>query len=100
MTLGLIARPWTVRGGVHRGPGTDLAGFDEPGYAVITWSYVLSPEGKGTVVTTRTTVRCTDEPSRRRFLRYWRIVRPFSGVIRRESLRLLRRRVERQAATG
>lgn len=100
LAMGLIAQPWRLRGGVHRGDADDLDSFDDPGHAVITWTYRLEPAGSGTDVTTRTTVRCTDDVSRRRFRRYWRLVGPFSALIRRESLRLLRRRVEHLQQAG
>jgi hypothetical protein len=45
-------------------------------------------------VATETRIVCTDEASRRAFLRYWRVIRPFSGLIRLEMLRLLRNAAE------
>jgi hypothetical protein len=42
------------------------------------------------ILTTETRVRCTDPAIRRAFLRYWRVIRPFSGLVRREALRLAR----------
>lgn len=94
LVLGLVAQPWRLTGGIRRGDVGDLDTFDEPGHAVISWSYLVDPTRGGCRLTTRTTVRCTDDVSRRRFMRYWRIVGPFSGLIRRESLRLVARRVE------
>jgi len=41
-------------------------------------------------VATETRIRCTDDASRRAFLRYWRVIRPFSGLIRMEMLRSIR----------
>jgi hypothetical protein len=43
-------------------------------------------------LTTETRVRCTDERSRRAFARYWYVIRPFSGLVRRSWLRAARRR--------
>jgi hypothetical protein len=51
-----------------------------------------------TVLTTETRVLCTDEGARRRFRRYWALIRPGSGAIRVAWLRAIRRRAERQAA--
>lgn len=100
IVLGLVARPWTWRGGVIHTGEVDLDGFADPGFAVITWSYDMAPTESGSFVRTRTAVRCTDDESRRRFRRYWRLVGPFSSVIRRETLRLLRRQVERRRDSG
>lgn len=100
LLLGLVAQPWRLRGGIHGGDIDDLDTFDEPGHAVISWSYRVAPIPTGTEVTTRTTVRCTDDASRARFMRYWRVVGPFSGIIRRESLRLVHQRVEQLRDSG
>jgi hypothetical protein len=54
-------------------------------------------EGR-TVLTTETRVLCTDPGARRRFRRYWALIRPASGAIRVAGLRAIRRRAERQAA--
>ncbi len=40
----------------------------------------------GTQLTTETRIAATDEVARRRFLRYWRVVGPFSALIRRRWL--------------
>jgi hypothetical protein len=41
----------------------------------------------GTLLSTETRVAAADEAARRAFARYWRVVGPFSGVIRRRWLR-------------
>ncbi len=48
-------------------------------------------------LTTETRVHVADRAARRKFARYWRIVRPFSGLIRIELLRTVRRRAETAA---
>jgi hypothetical protein len=40
-------------------------------------------------------VACTDPSSARRFGRYWRLIRPASGAIRRSWLTAIKRRAER-----
>ena len=49
---------------------------------------------EGSLVATETRVRCTDAASLRSFRRYWRVIRPFSGLVRREALRAIRRTAE------
>ena len=46
------------------------------------------------VLTTETRVHVPDAGSRRKFARYWRVVRPFSGLIRRRLLHAAKRRAE------
>jgi hypothetical protein len=42
-------------------------------------------------------VACTDASSARRFARYWRLIRPASGAIRRSWLAAIKRRAEQHA---
>lgn len=90
LVLGLIARPWTPLGGVRRLDADGFRRFDQPGYARIGWSFLIEPDGVGSRLVTETRVRCTDARSRRRFRTYWRLVGPFSGVIRREALAIIK----------
>jgi peroxiredoxin len=46
------------------------------------------------VLSTETRVHVADPESRRKFERYWRVVRPFSGLIRTQVLRAAKRRAE------
>ena len=70
----------------------DLAAFDEPGWLEFGMEFVLeSLGGDRTVVTTSTLCAATDEMAHRRFARYWRVIRPFSGLLRLDTLAALGR---------
>ncbi|HEX8272578.1 MAG TPA: hypothetical protein VF615_07985 [Longimicrobiaceae bacterium] len=95
LLLGLVGRFWRTDGGIVQVSAEDWREWERPGYAKAAWSFTLAPGVDGTVrLATETRVRCTDGESRRRFLRYWRVVGPFSGLIRRDMLRSLRRAAE------
>jgi len=47
-----------------------------------------------TEVATETRVQCADDTARRRFLPYWYLIRPASGIIRHAMLREIRRTAE------
>jgi hypothetical protein len=79
IVLALQGRFWRLRGG----------GSEPPAAAVVDFR-VDSGE-----LTTETRVHVPDARSRRRFARYWRIVRPFSGLTRTAVLRAAKRRAER-----
>jgi hypothetical protein len=68
--------------------------FDVAGYAKAVWNFSLREEKTGTRLTTETRIKCTDMTSRRRFGFYWAIVRPFSGLIRMQMLKAIKRRAE------
>ena len=52
------------------------------------------PQGDRCLLSTETRVHAADNATRRRFGRYWRLIRPFSGLIRIVFLRAARRRAE------
>lgn len=89
LVLGAVGQPWRLRGGNN--PGGDFATFNRPGYAKMAINWRL----EGTTLSTETRVLATDAAARRKFRRYWLVIRPFSGLIRRVWLRAIRRRAER-----
>lgn len=73
----------------------DFLSFDEPGYAKAAISFLVRPERGGSRVTTETRVLGTSTEATRALLRYWRAIRPGSGLIRRSWLAAIRRRAVR-----
>jgi len=101
LVFGAIGQPWRLAGG--RGAavagGDDFAAFDQAGYAKLAANFRLAPTAGGSAIqlTTETRVACTDPASARRFARYWWLIRPASGAIRRGWLVAIKRRTERSA---
>jgi hypothetical protein len=95
LVAGVVGRFWTADGGIHRLGATEFAGFEEPGFAKAVVNFHAGAVPGGTLLTTETRIRCTDEASRRSFRRYWRVVMPGSAAIRHAWLRAIRRRAER-----
>lgn len=94
IALGLVGRFWSLSGTRCRVTAEEFAVFDKPGYAKAVWNFSLIEKAETTRLATETRVRCLDDASRRRFRVYWALIAPFSGLIRREALRLIRRRSE------
>ncbi|HEV8250638.1 MAG TPA: hypothetical protein VGQ15_11755 [Gaiellaceae bacterium] len=92
LVYGAIGQPWRLRGGDS--PAADFAAFDRPGYAKLAINWRLD----GATLSTETRVLLTDDASRRAFRRYWLVIRPFSGLIRRVWLRAIARRAARREA--
>jgi hypothetical protein len=80
VVVGAAGRPWTPRGG--------LVTFDKagPGQVRMLLEVSATPVGDGAMLYTETRVAAMDDRSRRAFRRYWLVVGPFSGVIRRRWL--------------
>jgi uncharacterized protein YndB with AHSA1/START domain len=100
LVVGAIGQPWRLAGGrgVAVAGGEEFAAFDRAGYAKMAANFRLAPTAGGGAVrlSTETRVACTDASSARRFARYWRLVRPASGAIRRSWLAAIKRRAERR----
>lgn len=84
-----IGRFWTPSGGLGKVTGKEqFLGFEEPGYAKAAFNFRIEDGG----FSTETRIAGTDARSRRLFGLYWLLIRPGSGLIRREWLRALDRR--------
>lgn len=89
-----VGRPWAP-GGVpaprladQLDPVEFFVDFSVPGWAKM----ILNFRADAGELTTETRVLLTDDGSRRAFRRYWLVIRPFSGVIRRRWLAAIVRR--------
>ena len=67
--------------------------FKDPGYAKAVMSFLVRAEGRGSRLITETRIGTTDPAAARSFRRYWRLVRPGSGLIRRSWLAAVHRRI-------
>ena len=88
IAFGAIGRFWGGETEWRTISAAEFAGFDRPGVAKIACSFSLRPVGAGrTMVTYESRTRATDAESRRKFLRYWRLVSPGVGFVMRSMLR-------------
>jgi hypothetical protein len=95
LVLGIVGKFWQLSSGVHRMESDQFTGFDEPGFAKAAWNFVVVERaGGGSTVTTETRIACTDAEARRNFGWYWRLIGPFSALIRRIMLRDIKRCAE------
>jgi hypothetical protein len=94
--LGLTGQFWRVRGG-DGGPSprtvNEFLAYDRPDACKAVIDFRVGPS----LLSTETRVHVPDPASRRKFRRYWRLIRPFSGLIRTMFLRAARRRAEAPA---
>lgn len=95
LLLGLVGRFWTPTGELRRLDRDGYRTFNKPGFAKAAWNFSLSEQSDGFVVLeTETRVLCLDDVSRGRFRLYWLLIGKFSGLIRREILRAVKRNAE------
>jgi hypothetical protein len=94
-------RPWPR--GDRPPPALDryrFPGFFEPGWVKVAMDIRLARERTGTRLSTETRIQATDRRARRAFAAYWLLIRPGSGLVRRELLRAIARRAEHRTASG
>jgi hypothetical protein len=93
---GAVCQPWLADVVFRAVPPADFAGYGEPDLVKIAWTLEALPLGPArTRFSTETRVAATDQAARRKFLRYWRFVRPGVVLIRVFLLRGLRRSAEK-----
>ncbi len=95
IVFGLIGRFWTHSAQIQSVTVDTFVEFHQQGYAKAVGNIAFIPQGAGIVrVTTETRVYCPDDTSRGDFRLYWLLIGPFSGIIRKEWLRLIKQHAE------
>ena len=88
--LGVTGKFWRPIDNITPTTASDYDGEVPAGLARALWNYTLSEDDGTTRLATETRIRCGDAASRTKFLAYWTLVRPFSGLIRILILRKMR----------
>ena len=98
--FGTVVQPWKAVTDDQPAPQVEagrFAAFDTPGYVKVAFNIRVEPYGSGrALITTETRTAATDPASLRRFARYWMLVGPFSALIRRLTLRIVKSDAERR----
>ncbi len=82
---GAVTRPWQRRPQRRDIASlTEFTGFQEPGWTKYLTDFHLRPCNGGVQLTTETRGYSTDTRARHRFAPYWALIRPASGLIRRD----------------
>jgi hypothetical protein len=101
IVMGAVTRPWEPNVSFHALPPDQFAAFAEPGFVKIAWTLRADPvDDSASIFRTETRAVATDPIARARFRRYWAFVSPGVRLIRRLSLRPLKRVAERRARTA
>lgn len=98
VVVGAVTKPWEPEVTFHALPPAQFAAFAEPDFVKIVWTLRVDPADEGgSIFRTETRAVATDATARARFRRYWSLVSPGIALIRRLSLRPLKREAERRA---
>jgi len=95
LVVGIIGKFWTPAGHLQKFDPEEFKDFDQVGFAKATWNFsVKTIEKEKTRLITETRIKALDEKSRAKFGFYWTFVGPFSGLIRTEMLKIVKRKCE------
>lgn len=97
LLLGLAGKFWTIGGAMQKVNADNFREFDKKGFAKAVWNFSVEGDANESLLTTETRVRCLDDASRRSFGFYWTFIQPFSGLIRREMLKIVKKKAELSA---
>ena len=97
IVIGLIGQFWKANGNLQKFEPLEFITFDKPNFLKGAWNFKIDQkEVNSCSLSTETRVFCTDGISKRRFSKYWFVVKPFSGLIRMEMLRAIKKSAERK----
>jgi hypothetical protein len=98
LVVGAVTKPWEANVTFQALPPDEFAAFSQADFVKIAWTLRADPVDEGTsVFRTETRAIATDANARARFRRYWAFASPGIALIRRLSLRPLKRDAERRA---
>jgi len=101
IVVGAVTRPWEPNVTFRALPPDEFAAFAQPGFVKIAWTLRADPVDDVTsIFRTETRAVATDPTARARFRRYWAFASPGIALIRRLSLRPLKREAERRTAVA
>lgn len=93
--LGLIGQFWKTKGNLQSFEADEFISFRDDRFAKATWSFEILPTSQDEIVLeTETRIQCINENVRKNFGRYWFFIQPFSGLIRMEILKIIKRKAE------
>ena len=98
IVIGVVGQFWKLTGNIRRDVMPEkFSEFYEPGFAKAAWNFQLKEDKDGeTQLSTETRIQCFGDDSKKKFKRYWRLIGPFSGVIRKEILKIVKRSAEQE----
>lgn len=92
IAFGVIGRFWSGETVWEQTTPEGFREFDKPGFARIACNFSLREYGEGkTLISYECRTRATSADARKGFMRYWRPLSPFIGMVLRAQLRLIAR---------
>ena len=98
LVVGAVTKPWEPNVIFHALPPEEFAVYSQQGFVKIAWTLRADPvDDQTSIFRTETRAMATDASARARFRRYRALASPGIALIRRLSLRPLKREAEQRA---
>ncbi len=94
LIIGLIGQFWKASGNLQVFKPEEFKDWNQREFLKGTWNFQLIQEGNAIRLETETRVQCLGDKALQKFKRYWFFIRPFSGLIRKEILRGIKKKAE------
>ena len=100
LVLGSVGRPWRPDYEPTYVSASAFAGFQEPGFAKIAWSWIVKPLGSGqSLLATEWRTQLTDDEARARVRRDWTVASKGVRLLARVGLARIKADCEREVTT-
>ncbi|SRR6266702_1232988 len=96
IVFGVVGRFWKPDSGIITGlSAEEIIAFHTGGYAKAVWNFAIMAESERmSRLSTETRIQAFGRSARWKFRAYWLVVGPFSGMIRKEMLALIKHNAE------
>jgi hypothetical protein len=95
MIIGLIGQFWKLNGNLQSFHPSEFKSFNSHDFLKATWSFkLISQSPTSTKLETETRVMCLGNAAFKKFSRYWFLIHPFSGLIRKHILKSIKAKAE------
>ncbi|ADY57603.1 hypothetical protein Sgly_3341 [Syntrophobotulus glycolicus DSM 8271] len=95
IVIGLEGRFWTRNPAMREIDGESFLSPQSRDVARVAWNFFIEEKASGkSVLTTETRISCLNQDVLKKFQRYWFVIRPWSGLIRKHMLKEIRRQAE------
>lgn len=95
--IGLIGQFWKPNGNLQLFCPEEFRKFSIDDFLKAVWNFEIIQLQDYCLLETETRIQCLGKNAKRRFSRYWFFIRPFSGLIRKEILKSIKRNAEMAA---
>lgn len=97
LVLGLVGTFTSLTGGLINVPPAEFRAFNQPGVIKAVWNFAVADIGQGkTRVVSEIRAAGTDAHGTAKIEKFWGMIKPSVGMIRKEILKLIKKQAERE----